>query len=187
MKTEEIQKFGKISIALVFMIMVSLSLVKAIGVTRPVPQDLELMRGESANFVFEIQAVTSTERTECTYSLTNMDPLIVEFKDDVVRIEAGEIEEVYGTVTVPEGTPFKTYSSELSVSCGGVTEGEETGSSVKTTIGSSPFSVRVVEFREKDIKNVGEPEEGLPWEIIIIVGSLIIISVFLYYKKKKKK
>ena len=47
------------------------------------------MRGESANFVFEIQAVTSTERTECTYSLTNMDPLIVEFKDDMVRIEAG--------------------------------------------------------------------------------------------------
>ena len=43
-------------------------------------------------------------------------------------------------------------------------------------------------LREKENKDVGEPEpEGLPSEIIIIAAVLIIIIGVIYFKKRKKK
>ncbi len=167
----------------VLFVLLSFQTALALGVTRPVPHDMELMRGESADFSFQIQAITSTEDISCVYSLGGMEPLEIKFDSDEKTVGAGSKEKVYGTVTVPEGTPFGTYSSTLSVSCGG-TEGGEGGSQVRSTIGGSPFSVEVVEFREKEIREV-RPEQEIPLEIIILIIIVIILIIGAYYWSRK--
>ncbi len=173
----------------ILFILLSFQTVLALGVTRPVPHDVELMRGESADFTFQIQAVTSTEKISCVYFLSDMRPLEVKFDSDEVIIDAGSKKDVYGTVTVPENTPFDTYSGTLSVSCGAVSQGDSSGSQVRTTIGGSPFSVNVVEVREKGIKEIRPEEKGISTEIIILIIITVILIIGAYYwlNKPKKK
>jgi hypothetical protein len=191
MKLEKMTpKYGMICVMAILMFLFSLSCVKALGVTRPVPYDIELMRGESARFTFQIQAVTSTDKTACSYSISSMEPLTIEFDENEVTVDAGSIKNVYGTVSVPADTPYKTYSGQLSVSCGAAIEGGVSGSAVKTTIGSSPFTVNVVELRTTEIKEVGGPEvQKIPYfEITIIAAVLILlISVYYYFRIRKKQ
>ncbi len=173
----------------ILFILLSFQTVFALGVTRPVPHDVELMRGESADFTFQIQAVTSTEKIFCVYSLSGMGPLEVKFDSDEVIVDAGSKKDVYGTVTVPEDTVFDTYSGTLSVSCGAVQGEDVSGSQVKSTIGGSPFSVNVVEVRGKGIKEIRPEEKGISTEIIflIIITVILIIGAYYWLNKPKKK
>lgn len=172
----------------ILFVLLSFQTALALGVTRPVPHDMELMRGESADFSFQIQAITSTSDIQCVYHLSDMDPLEIKFDSDEAIVKAGSKKIVYGTVTVPENTPFKTYSTELTVSCGAVQEGDGSGSQVKSTIGGSPFSVNVVEFREKEIKEIRPEEKGISMEIVflIIIIIILLIGAYYWYAKPKK-
>jgi hypothetical protein len=173
-------------IALAFILM-AMHQAQALGVTRPAPYDIQLMKGESAGFVFEIQAVTSTERQACSYSISGMAPLQVAFEENEALVDAGAIKQVYGTVTAPEDAEIKTYSGTLSVSCGAFSEGQVSGSAVKTTVGGSPFNVKVVEERSQEIRNVAPPEPGFDYTTIIIIIAVIIIVAIaagVYYKRK---
>ncbi|MCX6814808.1 MAG: hypothetical protein NTY20_04135 [Candidatus Aenigmarchaeota archaeon] len=181
-----------IVLALSLGLLLSLQTVQSLGVTRPVPYDVQLMKGEEAGFYFEIQAVTSTEKQLCTYGISGLEPLQVTFEKNEAVIEAGSIENVYGKVKVPDDAQIKTYSGSLSVSCGAYTEGQVSGSVVKTTVGGSPFNVRVVELRTREIRDIGPSKEaGFDYTTIIILLAIIIIIVVtgVYYKlayKKKK-
>jgi len=180
--------YDRIFVVIIIVLSFNFSAVKAIGVTRPIPYDIELMRGESANFVFEIQAITSPDKIICSYSANNLEPLIIKFDQKEVRIEPGKIQKIYGQVTVPNDAPYGTYSGTISVSCGALTEEGGSGSVVKTTIGGSPFNVKVVEFREGEIKTVTIPETKKSYLGIIIIITLliIVIGVYYYFKSKKK-
>jgi len=178
-----------IAIASVF-ILTAVNQAQALGVTRPAPYDIQLMKGESAGFVFEIQAVTSAERQACSYSISGLVPLQVTFEENEAIIDAGTIKQVYGTVTAPEGAEIKTYGGTLSVSCGAFSEGQVSGSAVKTTVGGSPFNVKVVDVRDRDIRNVAPPQQVFDYTtIIIIVAVIIIIAIAagVYYKRKHKR
>ena len=177
---------------IILILLISIRSVWALGVTRPIPQDIELMRGESADFSFEIQAVTSTEKILCDYSISGMEPLDIKFDSEKIIVEPGSIKKVYGTVSVPENAPLGMYSGELTVSCG-VVQGEGiSGSQVRTTIGGSPFNVNVVKTRSKEIREIRPPEKGIPIEIIFLI-ILIVIIIGVYYwhtkipKRKTKK
>jgi hypothetical protein len=173
-------------IALAFILMV-MHQAQALGVTRPAPYDIQLMKGESAGFVFEIQAVTSTERQACSYSISGLAPLQVTFEESEAAVDAGSIKQVYGTVTAPNDAEIKTYGGTLSVSCGAFSEGQVSGSVVKTTIGGSPFNVKVVEERSQEIRNIAPPEPGFDYTTIIIIIAVIIIVAIaagVYYKRK---
>ena len=172
-----------------FIALILLVQVQALGVTRPVPYDIQLQKGEKAGFVFEIQAVTSLEKQLCTYSITGLDPIQLSFEESEAIVDAGSIKEVYGTVTVPESAEIKTYSGILTVSCGAYTEGQVSGSIVKTTVGGSSFNVKVVEVRSQDIRNVGPPVQAFDYTIILIIALIIIIIVILgvYLKRSRKK
>ncbi|MEM5871396.1 MAG: hypothetical protein QW051_00820 [Candidatus Aenigmatarchaeota archaeon] len=182
----------KINLILSFLLvlLMSINFVQAIGVTRPLPYDIQLMRGEEAGFVFEIQAVTANEKQLCSYSITGMEPLEITFQEKEVIIDAGGIKKVYGKVKVPEGAEIKTYNGQLSVSCGSYYPGEG-GSAVKTNVGGSPFIVEVVEQRTSEIKQVLPPQEIDYTFILIVVVVIIIIVAFAlgvyYYKKKRSK
>lgn len=174
--------------ALVLGSLLTLQTAWALGVTRPVPYDVQLMKGETAGFVFEIQAVTSGEKQLCTYGISGLEPLQVVFEESEAIVDAGSIKNVYGTVTVPSNAEIKTYSGTLSVSCGAYTEGQVSGSVVKTTVGGSAFNVKVVEVRSQDIRNVGPPAEAaFDYSTIIIVITIIIIVIAVtgvYYKAR---
>jgi hypothetical protein len=165
--------------------------VQALGVTRPVPYDIQLQKGEKAGFVFEIQAVTSSEKQLCSYSITGLAPIQVAFEESEAIVDAGSIKNVYGTVTIPESAETKTYQGSLTVSCGAYAEGQVSGSIVKTTVGGSPFNIRVVEVRSQDIRNVAPPiQEGIStMEIMLIIAIIIIIVVIIgvYYKLRRHK
>ena len=100
-------------------ILFNAQLAQSLGVTRPVPYDIELMIGESAGFTFQIQAVTSTERLLCSYSISGLESLEMDFEEEEAVVDAGSIKNVYGTITVPGGVEIKTYNGRLTVSCGG--------------------------------------------------------------------
>jgi hypothetical protein len=171
-------------------ILLSTNSVQALGVTRPVPYDIQLMKGEKAGFVFEIQAVTSQEKQLCSYTIAGLDPIQVAFEESEAIVDAGSIKNVYGTVTVPDSAEVKTYQGRLTVSCGSYTEGQVSGSIVKTTVGGSPFNVKVVEVRSQDIRDVSPPQQaGFGDYLIIIIAIAIIIIVVagVYYKKYRKK
>ncbi len=172
--------------SLIFIILLSTTVV-ALGVTSPVPKGMKLLRGESSTFEFEIQAVTSADDMVCTYSMTEMAPIAVAFDSDQVTVKAGTIETVYGEVTVPADTPFKTYTAELIVSCG-AKSASESGSEVKTTIGGSTLSIDVVEFREEAKKEAEIPSQIPMNELMLLIIILIIIlgGYYLYRKKSSK-
>jgi len=189
MRLEKTSKYGMISLIVILTFLFTLNSVQAIGVTRPVPYDIELMRNESAGFRFQIQAVTSTDKISCSYSMNGLEPLVVTFEKSEVTIDAGSVKNVYGTVAVPADTEFKTYNGKLSVSCGAVTEQEVSGSVVKTTIGDSPLNVKVVEVREKEIEEVIPPKAEVSYLLIIavIIIVVLVIGVYYWFRKSKKK
>jgi len=178
-------------LALVLGVLLSFHSVVALGVTRPVPYDVQLMKGETAGFVFEIQAVTSGEKQLCSYGISGLESLQVAFEENEAVVDAGSIKNVYGTVTVPSNAEIKTYAGKLSVSCGAYTEGQVSGSVVKTTVGGSPFNVKVVEVRSQEIRNIGPPAEaGFDYSTIIIIVAIIIIVIVVtgvYYKIRFSK
>ena len=179
-----------IGLATLLGVFLSVQGVYALGVTRPVPYDVQLMKGETAGFVFEIQAVTSTERQLCTYGITGLEPLQLTFEENEAVVDAGSIKNIYGTVTAPNNAEIKIYSGTLSVSCGAYPEGQVSGSVVKTTIGGSPFNVRVVEVRSQDIRTIGPPVgAAFDYSTIIILIAIIIIIVVagVYYKTRLSK
>jgi len=180
-----------IALAIVLEVLLSFQSVLALGVTRPVPYDVQLMKGETAGFVFEIQAVTSGEKQLCSYGISGLDPLQVTFEEKEAIVDAGSIKNVYGTVTVPNNAETKTYAGTLSVSCGAYSEGQVSGSVVKTTVGGSSFNVKVVDVRSQEIRNIGPPAEaGFDYSTIIIIVAIIIIVIVVtgvYYKIRYSK
>lgn len=171
----------------VFFVLLSVQLTWALGVTQPVPLGLELMRGESSDFSFEIQAVTSSSDVSCTYNMKGMEGLIVTFDQDETFIEAGSYKRVHGTVAVPENADTGKYSGELSVSCG-PSVAEAGGSKIKTTISGSPFSVTVVSAREEELQDIREEEvEEMGPESMILIVVAVIVLIGVYYLLEKGK
>lgn len=171
-------------------ILFNAQLAQSLGVTRPVPYDIELMRGESAGFTFQIQAVTSTERLLCSHSIGGLDPLEIAFEEEGAVVDAGSIKNVYGTITVPDDAEIKTYNGRLTVSCGVYSPEDVSGSAVRTTIGGSPFNVNVVELRGSDIREIEPPPKPVDYTTIIIALIIIIIvaaGVYYWLRKSRKK
>jgi len=143
---------------------------------------MQLLRGETSLFEFQIQAVTATNDIICTYSFDDISPIIVTFDSDETTVKAGEVAIVYGEIEVPENATFGTYIGELVVSCGPKTE-SDSGSSVKTTIGGSRLSVSVVQFREGEKKSAEIPSLSISTELILLI-LVIIIILGVYYLKR---
>ena len=174
-------------VAPVLFVLLSSQMVLGLGVTQPVPLDLELMRGESADFRFQIQATTSASDVVCDYSMKGMEGLGIEFDQSEVTIPAGSKEEVYGTVSVPANAEYGEYSGKLSVSCGQSTA-EGGGSRIKTTISGSPFEVTVVSERGEEVQSVREEvgeEVGTESIILIVVAAIVLIGVYYLLEKSK--
>jgi len=171
--------------------LISIQTVQSIGITRPIPYDLALMRGDSARFSFQIQS-TSTDKTSCTYLIDGLQPLEIKFDKDKMIVDAGGVADVFGTVTVPQGVPIGQYSGSLTVRCAPFVEGEDiSGSVVYQSISGPTFSVKVVETEEeksiREIQEIKQPGISYLAIITIIIVVIVLMSGVYYWFSKRKK
>jgi len=185
-------KYEKLSLITTLLILLSFQAVWSFGITEPLPVGLKLLRGDSQRFFFQIQAVSSTNKLECTYTITGMDPLIINFDQDSVTVDAGGVENVYGTVTVPETAPVKTYSGQVMVNCAppiGAQEG--TGSRLQQSM-AVQFNLNVVgALEERKTETIPEEQPKVSYiptfTILVIIIAIIAIVYWFISKRKKKK
>jgi hypothetical protein len=143
------------------------------GVTNPLPTELNLMKGESGRFKFQIQTIASNQEVQCVSSLAEESPLLIEFDPDEIIVPASTVREVRGTVTVPDEIEFGTFQEEFCISCR-PTEGAP-GSSVSVDTCGLPLKVNVVQERTRDNMYI-PPKPGLSFTAITIIVLIIIIA-----------
>ncbi|MBW2985004.1 hypothetical protein KY361_07840 [Candidatus Woesearchaeota archaeon] len=155
------------------------------GVTNPLPTELNLFKGESGRFKFQIQTVASNQEIACTYDLAEESPLTVEFDPATIVVPAGTVRDVYGTVTVPEELDFGTYEENFCISCE-PTSGQA-GTSVAIDTCGLPIKVNVVSERARDNMYVPPKEAPISWQTVIIVAAiLVVIALIVLYLWEKR-
>ena len=171
-------------------LVMSIPFVSSMGLSEPTV-GLRLLRGDIADFEFTIRAVTDQNDIECTYSISGMDPLLINFEEDTtITIKAGSYRKIYGSVSVPANAEIKRYSGGLVVSCKPLVEpGEVTGSIVNRVMNAG-FSVNVVEKLEE--RRVREAPKHLPaptYNLFLIATMIIIIVLVIvgYVWSERKK
>lgn len=170
-------------------ILLASSFVYSYGVTRPLPYELELLRGEEGRFKFQVQIVPSESTMECSYHIVEGFPFQVDFLQETVTVSPGQRTEVVAIVTVPRNYEFGSYSGDVCVTCLAI--GDQAGTVVKQDVCSVLPKVNVVQTRTRD--NMLIPVEESPLSInttMLIIGSIIVIAgiiivIFIMHKKKK--
>jgi len=171
-------------------ILLSVQIVRSMGLSEPIPHDLKLLRGDSAEFYFQISAVTTASKQLCSYSINGMDPLVINFDEEQeVTIDAGSTKNVYGTISVPEDAPIQGYNGNVNVNCRPFTP-ETSGSGVQKSYSVS-WVVSVVEKEEERLareipaKKTPMPAFGIPLSIIIIIIIILVIGGYYWSERKK--
>jgi len=155
------------------------------GVTTPLPSNMELLKGEDGRFKFEIQGVNQESNLICDYSFESEPLFEVEFDEDSVVVEAGEILEVYGTVKVPKDLDYGSYTAEFCVICN--KESTEAGASVNINTCGLPLNVNVVDERTRE--NLYVPDKVKNYKLvllIVVIVSIIILALVITALLKKK-
>jgi hypothetical protein len=193
MKKLKIEKFS-LSVFLILFIMTPV--VKSLGVSSPMPPNLRMMQGDTAEIAFAIQAISSTAKLSCSCYTQGFDPLIITFKEKTITINPGQAGVVYGNVFAPENAPIKDYTGKIFASCTPVVETQElSGSRVSQTSGIK-YTLSVV-GSEAD-RNVPEMPKPTKKEtptistssvitIIIIILAVLAIGVYYWSERRKKK
>ena len=167
--------------------MLIISQIAYAGVTNPLPTELNLFKGESGRFKFQIQTVASNREVECNYRLAEDSPLIVEFDPAEITVPAGTVREVRGTVTVPEEVGFGTYEEKFCISCR-PTAGQ-TGTSVAIDTCDLPIKVNVVSERTKDNMYIPPKPSPFPWQTLVMISLVLavviaLIAVYAFGKRR---
>lgn len=171
----------KKQIFLIFIILLIVQIAFA-GVTNPLPSELNLLKGESGRFKFQIQAVTSENDLVCIVSPESEAFFNVDFDKTEIEVAAGTIEEVYGTVNVPGNLEFGSYEASFCISCSPA--GGASGTAVSIDTCGLPINVNVVEQRTKENMNI--PSKTIPLLLIIAIFAVIAVFVLLFYMLWKK-
>jgi hypothetical protein len=156
------------------------------GVTNPLPSNIELLKGESGRFKFQIQNMdTSASDITCTYSLTSKPAFDVSFDNAETEVKAGTRQDVLGTVNVPGSLGTGSYSVEMCVSCS--PNNAAAGANVQTNYCNIPLNVQVVPERTTPNLYVPEKESNLSLYIAITLIIIIIAVLYILIRKKKKQ
>jgi hypothetical protein len=185
-------KYKRLGLIATLLVLLSFQVVWSFGITEPLPVGLKLLRGDTQRFYFQIQAVTSPDKLACTYSISGMDPLVVNFDKDSVVVDAGEIVNIYGTISVPDTAPVKTYNSQVTVNCAPSVELKDTSGSFLQQSNVVRFNVNVVEaLEERKTETIPEEQPEVSYiptfTILVIIIAIIAIVYWFIAKRKKKK
>jgi len=185
-----------ICLSVIFLIPV---LAKA-GVTDVLPQNMELVAGESERMFFQIQSIANPKNLTCIYQVMHKSCVEIEFdeKETIVfvytnstGITSGGRKDVWGTVKAPTNItqcPIGNYTEEFFVSCG--LYNPSSGYAVRTDVAGMKINIKIVESHNPKYKPMYPVQPALPDYTIyyIILGSAIAISVVAYivYRLKKR-
>ena len=167
-------------ITAIFLVIASLTLVSAIGVSFPHPQNIELKPGESTSFTFQIQSHDFA--VKCIPEMQETQGLEITL-DKEYALEANQRLNVKGKVQLPSDMNAGNYEAQFCIECSPL--GEESGSAVKQKVCNLP--VTVVGVNERTRQNIfdAEEQESLLWIILVIV-LVILITLIKYITKKRR-
>jgi len=188
-------KIRKFNLTLFLILLMIIPTVKSLGISSPRPPDLRMLPGDTAEFAFSIQAVTSTEKQSCTCYTEGFDPLVMTFKEKIITINPGETGVVYATVTAPQDAPIKTYSGKIFASCTPIITTQDLSGSKISHISGIKYSISVVgNEAERNIPQIPKPTKVETPTIstssvvtIIIIIAVLAIGVYYWYEKKRNK
>ena len=166
------------------MVLILSSLVLA-GVTNPLPTELNLLKGESGRFKFQVQTITSDQEVECTSSLPEESIFTIDFDPPTITVPARSVQDIYGTVNVPKDIEFGTYEETFCLSCKPTQSPE--GAAVLIETCNLPIKVNVVSERTRDNMYIPPKPFPLYGKVLIGIGGLALAAVIVYLLKRKKK
>ena len=157
------------------------SLVSAIGVTYPHPQNIELKPGQSSYFTFQIQS--DDYPLICVPSIQDNDGLELAFNPQY-EIEANQKFNIKPQIIIPKQTPFGNYQAKFCIECSPSEEVE--GSRIIPKICDLPITVNVVSERTRE--NMLEPVSYFSiWITFLIIAILVLALVIFYLIRRKRK
>lgn len=164
------------------------------GVSYPLPTNLELLKGESGRFKFQIQNVGKPDTVICTATLGDS-LLIVEFDEEEMVVAGGAVKSFYGTVTVPDDYSHSSvgfnptseeYTQTFCIQCKG--ESTTPGATIQIRSCDLPINVKVVDIRTKEnMFVVPKPAPKPPTLLYAGIALLLVIIIHMIIKLKKKK
>jgi len=165
------------------------------GVSHPLPTSIELMKGESGRFKFQIQNLGKPNNIVCGASLEGVSPLKVVFDEEEMKVAADSVKYFYGTVSVPNDyTPTTTgfnpsseqYTQKFCVEC--KPDSTNPGASVQIRSCDLPINVNIVEVRTTDnMYVIPKPQPKIPVAVYVGVVVLIAAITLILIKIRKKK
>lgn len=156
------------------------------GVTNPLPSELELLKGESGRFKFQVQNMNRPAPIECLLELEGSSDLDISFDVNKVLVPANSKTELRGTVKAPD--MLGSFNQNFCVKC--MPADQESGASVSIDSCGLPINVKVVNKRSRE-NMVVDFEKHNSWLLpLIIVAAIVLIYLFLVSPKlacKNKK
>jgi len=186
-KGDDLKRLNIINFGLIISLtlLMGIQIARSVGVSQPIPVDLKMLRGDTARFYFYISTATLTVKQDCSYSVSGLEPLVINFDEKGVVLDPEVQKNFYGSIYVPDNAPITTYNGQLTVSC--KPEGAQGGSIIQQNV-VVPFVVNVIEKPEERVINQipEEKREAFPVPLIVIVIVLILAIIGYYFSKKSE-
>lgn len=173
-------KKSSIFVIIIILFLMTASLVYA-GVTNPLPPELELLKGETGRFKFQIQNLNKPVALDCTFELEGTKNLDVTFDQISGTINANDKSDFFGSVKAPDS--MGKYTQNFCVRCSPTSQ--ESGASVKIDSCGLPINVNVVAEKTKENMQVEDKHDNKMIYVGIIALVAIIAYLLMHYLRKK--
>jgi hypothetical protein len=173
-------KNSSIFVIIVIIFLLTASLVYA-GVTNPLPPQLELLKGETGRFKFQVQNLNKPVALDCSFELEGTKNLDVTFDQSSGTINANDKSDFFGSVKAPD--TIGRYTQNFCVRCS--PKSQESGASVKIDSCGLPINVNVVAQKTKENMRVEDRHDNKIIYVGVIALVVIIACILWYYFRKK--
>ncbi len=186
-------KKNKILLYILILVLTN-QIVFAIGISFPIPSEIEISPGESERFFYQIQH--GGLPVSCTEQITDAEGLEIRFDENVKILKEGNGKSFYGSVIAPEDITNGDRIVKFCVTCTplNVDIAGQQGAGMQFINCGIPINVKVIGERTR--KNVPEiPSLEEPFKIpeipiyyyIIVILVLILLIIWYKYEKKEKR
>jgi hypothetical protein len=158
------------------------SIVSALGVTHPQPQNIELKPGQSGFFTLQVQA--DDFPLKCVPIIRDNGGLELAFNQEY-NIEANQDFIIQPQVIVPDKASFGDHQANFCLEC--APTGEVVGSRVIPVICDLPVTVDVVSDRTRVNKFEDTGQLGFIAVLTILSISILILAIVVFYLVVRKR
>lgn len=159
------------------------------GVTNPLPSEIQLLKGESGRFKFQIQTIAHPYAVICSYAVEENPIFNLRFDDAELIVEGNQVKDFYGTVTAPRKLDYGKYSAKFCISCKDIQNPPQPGANVEIRTCGIPINIDVV--KQRTVQNMFiPPKQRSPLFfplIIAIIIILILLAILIYFLLKNRK